>query len=160
MQIAVISDTHRDKNSMRYSLNKIKRAEILFHLGDNIEDIQFYKENFHGKIINVKGNCDFNCKEESEKIVHIDNIKFFITHGHKYNVKENIFRLNYKAHEIGAKVVLYGHTHIPSIEYEDGIWFINPGSLALPRVRNKTLSLIDISADRITPSIVDIDKYV
>lgn len=160
MQIAVISDSHRDMNSMKESLSKMKNAEILFHLGDNIEDIQFYKDNFHGRIINIKGNCDFNCKEQSEKVVDINNIRFFITHGHNYNVKENIFRLNYKAYEVQAKVVLYGHTHIPNIEYENGIWFINPGSISLPRVKNKTLSIIDVSEDRITPSIVDMDKHI
>lgn len=156
MLIAIISDSHRDKEAMIESIKKIKKADLLFHLGDNIDDVDFYKENFHGEIVNIKGNCDFQCEELSEDIIEIQGIKFFITHGHKYGVKNSLMNLKYKAQEIGANVVLYGHTHVPCIDYEDEIWFINPGSISLSRAINNTLGLIEIKESKIIPSIVDL----
>ncbi|GAA0789143.1 metallophosphoesterase [Hathewaya limosa] len=156
MLIAVISDSHRDKEAMTASIKKIKKADFLFHLGDNIDDVDFYKENFAGEIVNIKGNCDFGCEELSEDIIEIQGINFFITHGHKYGVKNNLINLKYKAQEIGANVVLYGHTHVPCIDYEDEIWFINPGSISLSRTMNNTLGLIEINESKIVPSIVDL----
>ena len=157
MLIAVISDSHRDKEAMKSSIKKIKKADLLFHLGDNIDDVEFYRENFAGEIININGNCDFGCEELSEDIIEIQGVNFFITHGHKYGVKNDLMNLKYKAQEIGANVVLYGHTHIPCIDYEDKIWFINPGSISLSRTMNNTLGLINVNESKIVPSIVDLD---
>ena len=33
---------------------------MLIHLGDNVEDIAIIKKYYKGRIINVKGNCDFS----------------------------------------------------------------------------------------------------
>ena len=160
MLIAVVSDSHGDNTSIRKALGKIKKADYLFHLGDNVEDVDEFSKEFKGKIVNVKGNCDFLnsklAKELDEKLINIDGIKILATHGHKYGVKENIFRLQYRAMELEANIVLYGHTHIPSIEYEEGIWIINPGSIALSRAKNNTLALIEIFDGRIIPSIIEI----
>ena len=40
----------------------------------------------------------------------------------------------YHGLEIGAQVVVFGHTHIPSCELQEGIWLLNPGSPSLPRI--------------------------
>lgn len=160
MLIAVVSDSHGDINAIKKALNKIKKAEYLFHLGDNVKDVEGFSKGFSGKIVYVKGNCDFldreRAKELDEKIIDIEGNKILSTHGHKYSVKENIFRLKYRAMELDANIVLYGHTHIPSIEYEEGIWFINPGSISLSRAKNNTLALIEVLNDRIIPSIIEI----
>ena len=37
----------------------------------------------------------------------------------------------------GCKIAMYGHTHMPVIENEDGILVINPGSLTYPRQRGR-----------------------
>ncbi|MDZ7834879.1 MAG: metallophosphoesterase family protein [Alkalibacterium sp.] len=41
-----------------------------------------------------------------------------------------------------VKIVFYGHTHIPRVEKEEGIVFINPGSIAQPRDRAKGTYLV------------------
>lgn len=159
MLIAVVSDSHGDKNAIKKAIKKIGNADYLFHLGDNVKDIEEFSKQFSGRIVNVKGNCDFICNEVGERVVVIGKNKFFLTHGHKYSVKEGLLRLKYKAKEVGANIVLFGHTHVPCIEYndKDRIWFINPGSISLSRFGNNTLILIDIFDDRIIPSIVEVD---
>ena len=57
---------------------------------------------------------------------------------------------------MGANIVLYGHSHISKVEYEEGIWFINPGSPSYPRNRIKTVCIIDIEDNNIKPQIVEI----
>ncbi|CAM2743725.1 metallophosphoesterase [Hathewaya histolytica] len=160
MLIAVVSDSHGDNNAIKKALGKIKRADYLFHLGDNVKDVDEFSKAFKGKIINVKGNCDFLdrdlTKKLNEKLVEVEGVRVFATHGHKYSVKENLLRLRYKAMEVDADIVLFGHTHMPCIEYEDGIWFINPGSIALSRVKHNTLALIELLEGRIIPYIIEI----
>ena len=80
--------------------------------------------------------------------------KFFLTHGHRYSVKDGILKLKYKALETGADIVLYGHTHIAKIDYEEGIWYINPGSAAEPRDGSPSFAIIDIHGESIDPNLI------
>ena len=57
--------------------------------------------------------------------------KVFATHGHAYKVKydRDYQTLRYAALEADARLVLFGHTHVP---YHDRVWgmeMINPGSI-------------------------------
>ena len=133
MHIGVISDTHRIANSIKQLEGEIKGLDVLIHLGDNVEDIPTIQKYYKGKIINVKGNCDFSTNVPNDRVEEICGKRIFITHGHRYSVKENLSKLRYKALETGAEIVLYGHTHIAQIDFEEGIWYINPGSASLPR---------------------------
>ena len=60
-----------------------------------------------------------------------------VTHGHYYFVSRNHDRLVEKAREDNCQIAMYGHTHTPVIEEEDGILVINPGSLTYPRQRGR-----------------------
>lgn len=153
MLIGVISDTHRYNWVIENAVKKLGLVDVLIHLGDNVQDIKEIKKYYKGKIINVKGNCDFSVDIPSEKVEIIENKKFFITHGHRYDVKYDISRLRYRALEIGADVVLYGHTHISKISFEDGIWFVNPGSPAAPRDGFFSVATINIDNNVINASI-------
>lgn len=130
--------------------------DVLIHLGDNIQDVKEIKKFFKGKILNVKGNCDYSNSIPSDIIEDIDGHRFLITHGHNYDVKYSLTRLKEKAFKEKADIVLYGHTHISKIIYEEGIWFINPGSPVLARDGKNSVALIEIKNDSINPSIKSI----
>ena len=74
--------------------------------------------------------------EQPDEIFHLgDHIRdaeqlerTFPTHGHRYHVKFGYQRLEYAAREVGAQVVLFGHTHVPYCEQYDGLWLLNPGA--------------------------------
>lgn len=131
----------------------LKNSDLIIHLGDNVQDTDIIAETFKGRIIKVKGNCDFSVFEPSEKVEIIENKKFLITHGHTYDVKYNLNELKFGAKTIGADVALYGHTHISSIDYEEGIWYINPGSASFSRRGNNSIAFIEIVEGRIHPNI-------
>jgi putative phosphoesterase len=153
LKIGVISDTHRYIGDATSLINKLGSVELIIHLGDNIEDVKILSSVYKGKIINVKGNCDFSNQAPSELMEEIEGKRFFITHGNKYDVKYNLAKLRYRALELEADIVLFGHTHISQIEYMDGIWFINPGSPTLPRNGVRSVAIVGIEGDKIVPII-------
>jgi len=154
--IGVISDTHRYKWVIEEAVKKLAGCDLLIHLGDNVQDVLEIEKYFKGRIINVKGNCDLSTALPSERTEIIDNKKYFITHGHRYEVKHTLSRLKEKAVEVGADVVLYGHTHIAGIAFEDGIWLINPGSPAVPRDGFFSVALINTEGGAIKASIMEL----
>lgn len=153
MQIAVISDTHRHSFELNEVLKLIQDTDMIIHLGDNVEDVDILKDGFKGEIINVRGNCDFVSFVSSERFEEIEGMKILITHGHKYNVKNDLLRLKYRAKEVGADIVLFGHTHEAIELFEDGIWFINPGSLAFPKIKYKSYAILEITNNNVKVSI-------
>lgn len=153
MLIGVISDTHRNISSIELLGDKIKVMDMLIHLGDNVDDISIIKKHYKGKIINVKGNCDFS-NTPIDRVEDIGGKVVFLTHGHRYSVKDNLYKLKSKALETGAHIVLYGHTHIAKIDFNDGIWYINPGSASQPRDGARSFAIINIDGDVIEPSLI------
>ena len=154
MRIGVISDTHRIISSIEQLEGLIKGLDVLIHLGDNVDDISIIQKFYKGAIINVKGNCDFCSGTPNDRVEEIGGKKIFLTHGHRYNVKENLGKLRYKALETGANIVLYGHTHIGKIDFEEGIWYINPGSASLPRDGDRSFAIISIDKEGIEPNLI------
>ena len=124
MKILIISDTHKDIEKIKEVSLKYKDY-IKFDLGDRQLDKSIYEELGY---ISVDGNCD---KENDNLILekNIEKNKFLLTHGHIFNVKYSYLNLYYKALEVNANYVLFGHTHIQISFIKDGITFINPGSL-------------------------------
>ena len=153
MIIGVISDTHRYSWVIENAVNRLDNPDILIHLGDNVQDLREISKYYKGEIINVKGNCDFAVDTPSERIEDISGKRVFMTHGHRYDVKYDLSRLKYRALEVGADIVLFGHTHVSKIVYENGIWFVNPGSPAISRDGFNSIAIITIEDGKINPSI-------
>lgn len=154
MLIAVVSDTHRDSYAVNKVLKKIGNADVLIHLGDNVRDAVDLSQKFKGRTIYVKGNCDFSPSMKAERVEEIAGKKIFITHGHNFGVKFGLSRLRERAEFEGAHIALYGHTHVSSIVYEGGIWFINPGSAWEGRDGSESIAMIEIKEGKINPWLV------
>ena len=59
---------------------------------------------------------------------------------------------------VGFAAVVYGHSHKPSIEWRDGVLYINPGSAGPRRFQLPvTVGRLHVSATRIVPEIVALD---
>lgn len=154
MRIGVISDTHRSICSIEQLGDMVRGLDMLIHLGDNVDDISIIEKYYKGKIINVRGNCDFSTSTPYDRIEEVCGKKIFLTHGHKYGVKENLLKLRYKALEADATIVLYGHTHIGQIDFEEGIWYINPGSVSEPRDGARSFAIINIEKESIETNLI------
>ena len=149
MLIAVISDSHGNKDSINKIKKKISNADVLLFLGDGENDLAEITNDFTGEVFAVRGNCDITGKYPEEQILEIQGKKIFICHGHRYNVKYGYNSIYYRGKEIGADIVLFGHSHIPIIEEYDGIVLMNPGSISHGMgTLNKTLGYIDLIDDK------------
>ncbi|OPJ64170.1 metallophosphoesterase [Clostridium oryzae] len=154
MLIAVVSDTHMDGYSMKKVLKKIKSADMLIHLGDNVSDAKWFEKNFGNRVVYVRGNCDYSPSEPAEIIEEICGKRIFITHGHHYGVKYGIEELQSKAEAENANIALYGHTHRSAVDYIRGIWYINPGSAAMARDASESFAMIEIKDGKVNPWLV------
>lgn len=112
-----------------------------------------YKED----IISVKGNCDgevdqmvldFSILSDYTWILN-DDLTIFVTHGHIYN-KTNMPKLH------KGDILLHGHTHVPAKEIIGDNYYLNPGSITMPKenswhgymtIENNTFKWIDIDGN-------------
>lgn len=130
MRILVVSDTHGDIRTLQRVVMSQPTAEVVVHCGDGADEAAQLKTMFPDKmIVSVRGNCDFCCTEPTKEVFTVAGKKLFITHGHLYGVKGGLYTLSCAAREEGADIVLFGHTHIPTEVYDDGLYMLNPGSL-------------------------------
>ena len=136
MKLLVFSDSHSDSKSMReIILMQRGGCDAVAFLGDGVRDINKIKDDFPSiAFYIVKGNCDlFAPSVEEELLIDFDGLKIFMTHGHNYGAKSGCGRLIYRARELEADAVLFGHTHqmLDSVIEVQGrkIRIFNPGSV-------------------------------
>lgn len=152
MKILLVSDTHGNFQTP-LEIFKETGAEMLIHLGDEIEDAFTLETAIEHPVIKVPGNCDPRAKEPRELLQSIVGHQFFITHGDLYRVKNGLHRLVEKAQSLRAAVVLFGHTHVPMIQKQDGILLINPGTLMVGSDA-RSYALLNVTHFKITSEII------
>jgi len=132
MKILVISDTHGDISRVP-AIIKEEKPEAVIHAGDiDGDDGQLAAMCGAIPFVWVKGNCDFS-SQPSRIITSLGGVKICVTHGARQGMPFGRESLIYNAIEDECKVLILGHTHIPSITTEQGIFVLNPGSLSRPR---------------------------
>ena len=161
MKVLVLSDSHGA--ILESQINEIQlhgSYDILIHCGDKYKDAQKFADKLNIKeIYQVPGNCDFDVHNKELVIAKvIENKNVLITHGHIYNVKENIQKLIKFAKDNNADAVFYGHTHQSHNEIIDNILFFNPGSTILPKDGRASFGIIEILDDKIKSSIIKLEN--
>ncbi|MBP0723919.1 metallophosphoesterase [Bacillus sp. RG28] len=143
MKALIISDSHGLRDELLViSERHMNNVDVMIHCGDselelNGKELQDYKV--------VRGNCDFIGAFPEELVHNLGEYKLFATHGHLYGIKQSLQSLYYRSQEVGAKIVCFGHSHIMGAELINGVLFINPGSILLPRLRKeKTYAILEI----------------
>ena len=132
MKILVLSDSHSALRFMHHCIDCVE-PDVLIHLGDYYEDGETLAEEYPDiPLLQVAGNCDkYRCPPDAREtmISRIGGVRFYMTHGHLHHVKTDTWGLLKAARDWEAKVVLYGHTHVPNCYQDtDGLWILNPGS--------------------------------
>ena len=131
MKLLIFSDSHGYLPLMEKAVRR-EQPDRIIHLGDHFRD----GEELHGRfpqipMAQVAGNCDrFSSllRLPETGIERWGNVKFLLTHGHLQNVKRTLLPLELAAREQGANVALFGHTHSPFCQMEQGVLLFNPGT--------------------------------
>ena len=150
MKIMFASDIHGSKYYCKKMLDAFgsEKAEKLFILGDCLyhgprNDLPFeYDTKETARLLNeykkdvfvVRGNCDGEVDQmmlefpirSDYALIFEHGRMFFLTHGHVFS-QDKMPALN------DGDVFISGHTHIPRAEKVDGIVFLNPGSVSIPK---------------------------
>ncbi|MBO5262181.1 MAG: metallophosphoesterase [Clostridia bacterium] len=136
MKFLVFSDSHSNSNNIKKAIDMHKGScDCIIFLGDGVKDALYIQEMYPQiPFFIVKGNCDFFAGGiEEEKLLYLDNFKILITHGHLYGAKSGYARLAYRARELDADAVFFGHTHTPLDDVfeiaDKRIQLFNPGSI-------------------------------
>lgn len=155
MKIMVISDTHGNYLAPLSLLDDCDGVDLVIHLGDEINDARLLQGLITTPVLMVPGNCDIEAREPRELSGNIGGQVFFITHGDRYGVKNSLDSLIKKAAAEKATIVLYGHTHTPSIRTENGMLLLNPGSLATTCMI-QSYAIITLSGKNIEPEVINV----
>lgn len=152
MRLLVLSDSHGRKNYLLEAIELHPEADAVIFLGDGERDIDFVKD-IHPEIrlYAVCGNCDFNSALPPFILEKFGGVTVYVTHGYNESVKYSLSGLRLKAQGCHASIALYGHTHVPDTKYEDGIWYVNPGSVSVGKY-----AMIDITDKGIMPILCDL----
>ena len=136
---------HGPRNPLPKDYNPMEVSRILNSLKDNI--------------ICVKGNCDAEVdqmisefKINNHAYLELNNKKIMFTHGHIYNINNKVENIN---------VLIYGHFHTGFIKEENNQYFINAGSITLPKNNTPNSYLVIENTDAYISIILkDIDGNI
>lgn len=87
-----------------------------------------------GRIFCVRGNCDCEVDQmvlpfpvlSDSCLLPLGTRLLYATHGHVHN-EHNPPPLQQ------GDIVLHGHTHVPRCDWIGGLWYLNPGSVSIPK---------------------------
>ena len=132
-RIAIISDSHGSIENAYLFRDRIGQVDALYHLGDHADDAPQLAQILNCGYVAVRGNCDPFSDAPLTETVEWDGTRILLLHGHTVSGR---LPLRLLAQQERADFVLFGHSHVPSIETVDGVLLINPGSLSRPRTLN------------------------
>ena len=139
MELLVFSDSHGRSDAMyNVLLRQVKKPDGVIFLGDGLRDAEMLENEIPWYM--VKGNCDwFGGERPDEIVMALGGHRVLMTHGHNYGVKNGLGKLLMHALNVGADVVMFGHTHQPYLHtitetaqgktLENPIYLFNPGSI-------------------------------
>ncbi|KAA0549206.1 metallophosphoesterase [Bacillus sp. BGMRC 2118] len=157
MKVLIISDTHGYEHELLQVKEKYeKEVDMMIHCGDSeLPDNHEVLDNF----LTVKGNCDIG-DFPNDIIQQVGDVHLYATHGHLYNVKMTLLNLQYRAEEVNAAIICFGHSHIAGSEQMNGRLYINPGSYRLPRkISERTYCILEIKENEFDVQFYDHMHY-
>ena len=152
--IGLISDTH---GLLRKEvIENLNDCDLIIHTGDigKIEVIESLKKISYVEYI--RGNCDKDKNiAKEDKIIDVYNNRIYLIH--------DISKIKVDLKKENIDIVIYGHSHKHNIYEDDGILYINPGSVGPKRFKLPTylakLNLLDKESYCDSLKLVDENIY-
>lgn len=172
MKLMFISDIHGVSTNLakikkifeKFEYDKLVVLGDIYYIGPrnkmiegyNIKEVKRFLESMKDNLICMRGNCDSEVDVETSNfpimsdlsLIMTQNHDLYITHGHIYN-ESNWMKEN--------SILIYGHFHVPFIKKIETNYYINPGSISLPKGDYKPSYLV-YDENKIT--IYDIEDNV
>ena len=131
MRLAIISDTHMPRGARRLPdacVERLRAADLILHAGDFVAREVLRELEALGPVAAVHGNVDEAALREAhpaERVVDAAGARIALVHdaGPARGRLERMRRRFPDAH-----AVVFGHSHIPLLEEDEGLVLFNPGS--------------------------------
>ena len=155
-KIAIISDSHGSIENISYFTAHLKDVDALWHLGDHAEDAELLADRLNCGFVAVRGNCDPFSPAPLTYTVTWHGKRILLLHGHTVSGR---LHLLYAAKEANADAVLFGHSHVPSLETVENVLLLNPGSLSRPRSsKGPSIALMTLTDEEMRAEILYSDR--
>jgi uncharacterized protein len=148
--VGVISDTH---GLLRpEAIGALRGVDMIIHAGDVgnpelIEELRGVAPTFV-----VRGNIDKGHWADAlpmTEVVEVGGRLFYVLH--------EISQLDFDPAAADFAVVVFGHSHVPSIETREGVLFLNPGSAGPRRFKLPvTVGHVRVKDRQLRPEIVEL----
>jgi uncharacterized protein len=150
--IGVISDTH---GLLRSAVAKsFEGVELILHAGDigRLEVLKALRK--IAPVVAVRGNVDRGEWARSlptQEIVTIGKVFIYILH--------DLHAIDLNPAAAGFRVVISGHSHMPSSVEKNGVLFLNPGSAGPRRFKLPiSLALLKITGQRLDVKLIELES--
>lgn len=140
-RVLVLSDTHvpgRSRALPPAVLEAAARADLIVHAGDLVR-LEVYEElALLAPVVAVHGNVDdpeVYRRLPARAVFERDGVRVGVTHGHLGGAATTPARAleAFAGEDVPPAVVVFGHSHQPLIQRQDGVLLVNPGSPTDPR---------------------------
>jgi hypothetical protein len=163
MRVAVIADTHLPRGSRRLPEScwaELRRADAILHAGD-LTGVAFLDElrALGPPVHAVRGNVDedeLQALLPEELVVELAGHRIGVVHiaGARAGGEARL-----AARFPGCDAVVYGHTHLPQLERNGGMWIVNPGSpTERRRAPFRSMVVLDLGARGLRPRLLELDS--
>ena len=168
--IGLVADTHipRDVKTMPPHIKEaFKGVDLIIHAGDIYRPEVLDELEIMDPVMAVEGNGDSGFPSDNrfkeKHILKVAGLNLGLTHAINYPMTPT-----YPLEEIletyfGGRmdIVVFGHTHVPTVERYNGILLVNPGSPTLPwgRYELGTVGLLEITAGRAEARIIQLNEF-
>ena len=148
--VGLISDTHGVLRPE--AVEALRGCDVLIHAGDVgdpevIEQLRALAPTFA-----VRGNVDRGAWAMELPVTEVVEV-----HGRSIYVLHDLSELDLDPLAAGFAAVVSGHSHQPSIQSRNGVYYINPGSAGPRRFKLPvTLALIRMTDGDLRPEIVEL----
>jgi putative phosphoesterase len=159
--LAVLGDTHLPRGSRALPddcVRRLRAADLILHTGDHSSLASLTELRALGPPVEaVCGNADEPALREllpKQLVVEAEGARIGMTHvpGPLAGREERL-----RARFPGCAAVVYGHTHVPQVEQQDGVWILNPGSPTECRSSPAwTMLELRVSGGRLVPELIEL----
>lgn len=157
MQVAVLADTHirtAGKDLPRSAYELINRSDAIIHAGDLVNNIILERLAQCCPVYAVLGNNDHGVNLPLHLELEFAGVKVAVVHdsGAKHGRRNRMKRLF-----PFARIVVFGHSHIPDCSDEEDLLLFNPGSPTDKRRQpDHTMGLLRFNDGRFEAEIVNL----
>ena len=158
MIVGLVSDTHGRFDG---ALPRVfKGCDLIVHAGDVVGPEILHQLAALAPVKAVRGNCDTG--ELGVGLTETLHLRFGALHAlvvHDLGKPEHLSREMAAAiADVGASIVIHGHSHQPSAEVVDGVLFVNPGSAGPRRFKlPRCAGLLVVEGHKVRVELFDLE---